>query len=246
MMNFGHQLTLALSRTAHEEGMVREQTELLGYLNGTLNFGTVLEQRLAWQRKFRASLVDSSISRTTEDYARAGAFLTKALRKCLDEWICTGFDRNGLETPQARVLGDRRSETKTARLIKDWLLENPGSHIVLEDGQILDVFAPEHDVSVVQGTPIAESQHEVGRLLVRFMRSSVKHALAKCANLRCDQAYYVRNKPRQLYKGKTFCANCRSSDLTRKWVSRNMEAIEQLAERRPKHSVNEKEAYATR
>lgn len=206
------------------------------------------------------------------------------LKECAKDWLQSGFDQDEIEEPYKRCLYTFERKSPASTLLWNWIKANPRRIVLTPSGEIsLDLS---HPIEAETRSDAAQVNAAVVSHLLHLMSSPLKWKLSQCAS--CAR-FYFREKPRELYKRPTYCAECRrgatamrrtkekrdaENDLlwqraecawaewqqlsdkkqrefagkmvdfiagriadlgkTRKWVSRNLKAIEKRMESQPK------------
>jgi len=151
-----------------------------------------------------------------EIYIDAERKFESLVRQYMDEWISTGLGFTpGEEFPRRRNIealmaqghpGGRRNAAQAARY---YLNANPPTAQLLRDGGLHLVFPLESFRLDGNDNPLVDAEEEAVRLFAAFLVSDLRFNIAKCQNSDCG-VYYLRKKPRSLYKRRTYCLSCRS------------------------------------
>jgi len=206
-----------------------DTSQFLGYLNGTRNYGQDLK---LWIRGNRMMALENTnpanatwASMAIEhfqfaadgDYAEAGNCVKTRLRMYVDQWLASGFDANGLEEPQKRHLLPEHSTPNSdlTTFLNRWLSTHHPQATVFATGEIRQQYSRRTEVTRDNAvSPIQDANDELARELIYYLQSPLKWTLTRCANAKCGH-YYVRRRPRALYKSPTYCSACRRSATAR-------------------------------
>jgi hypothetical protein len=138
---------------------------------------------------------------------RADKVFFEAFRGMVDQWIDSGIDENGIETPPSRyVCGLPHGYSESLfDVLAGWLGRHMPKPMLMSDGTIgiLDQPPSQHGLEPEIYAREAAIYH-----LKELLDSPCPHRLARCRNPKC-RIYFVRKRERKgSIKRGTYCGNC--------------------------------------
>jgi hypothetical protein len=189
---------------------------ILSYLNGGRHWGRLI-------------LPDFARKYTREEIIRTDAEFLKTLRALVDQWIDSGINEDGIETPSSRyVRGLPKGYSESLfDILHRWLGRNMPKTVLMNEGKIgildqrpnlygeLELDAYAHESAIFY--------------LKELLECPAPHRLGKCRNPKC-RTYFIRKRARngEIKRG-TYCGKCQligASERTR--LSRQRRKNQQL------------------
>jgi len=144
---------------------------------------------------------------TPEEILRADAAFLTTLRALVDQWIDSGINEDGVETPSSRyVRGLPKGYSESLfDILHGWLGRNMPKPALLGDGKIgildqrPDLYGLELD---------AYARESAIFYLKELLECPAPHRLGRCKNPKC-RTYFVRKRERkgEIKRG-TYCGSC--------------------------------------
>jgi len=144
---------------------------------------------------------------TPEALRRADAAFLTTLRALVDQWIDSGINEDGTETPSSRyVRGLPRGYSESLfDILCGWLGRNMPKPLLSSDGRIGIIDQPPNHYGLEAETYARE---QAIYYFKELLESPVPHRLGKCKNPEC-RTYFARKRERNggIKRG-TYCGNC--------------------------------------
>jgi len=148
-----------------------------------------------------------AMNHTAEQIKRADATFLRAFRALVDQWIDSGIDEDGIETPSRRyVRGLPKGYSESLfDILLEWLSRNMPRPALMNEGRIgiLDQRPSP------QGMDLETYAHESAvYFLKELLECPTPHRLGRCRNTKC-RAYFARKRVRtgNIKRG-TYCGKC--------------------------------------
>src|SRR5271157_4593137 len=144
---------------------------------------------------------------TPEGILHADAVFLKTLRALVDQWIDSGINEDGTETPSSRyVRGLPKGYSESLfDILHGWLCRNMPKPALMNDGRIAILDQPPNP----HGLEAEEYAREAAiSYFKELLESPVPHRLGRCKNPKC-RTYFARKRERKgdIKRG-TYCGKC--------------------------------------
>lgn len=128
--------------------------------------------------------------------------VSRWLRHSIDEWLATGLNPDGSESPSSR---DLFRTTNAVWAVLRYSEEHPASFSFFPSfsGPVLTIGEP-HRLSDKWNEFFLEAVKEADRYFTSFMASDWKNSLCQCRLARCSR-YFLASRLRRSYQYGTFC-----------------------------------------
>lgn len=144
---------------------------------------------------------------TAEAIQYADAIFIKTLRAFADQWIASGVNEDGTETPcQRYVRGLPKGYSESLfDILHGWLNRNMPKPALMTEGRIAIL----DQLPNLRGLTVEEYARECAIYwLKELLESPARHCLARCSNPKCG-VYYVRKRQHKgNIKRGTYCGKC--------------------------------------
>jgi hypothetical protein len=157
--------------------------------------------------RLRRLSLDESYS--AKQISTADAVYLDALRAVVDQWIDSGIDAAGIESPLTRNVSTVPSGYSHSlyEILADWFPRNTPVPKLMDDGTIIVVALPLRP-RLGAATPWIYARDCAILDFQDLLETSGSHKLARCANQQCRR-YYLRNRLRaNVIKRGTYCHRC--------------------------------------
>jgi hypothetical protein len=158
---------------------------------------------------------------------------TESLRSLVNQWIDSGKDIDGVETPTKRSVSKTPPGYKRSLrdILRDWYDRRaPGTDVddrTGEDVIIIREPSPSERIALMDedwpaGRLMADAYEMAIYWLHKLLNSAGSYRVARCQNAECRSPYYVRERMRrEPIKRGTYCQNCANvGSITRVQASR--------------------------
>jgi hypothetical protein len=184
---------------------------LLAVLNGEYTIDDLLEERQRHLGRWYWKVP----SKQLEAFKAATDAHPQQLRSCIDEWIDSGFGKDG-ETPDGRSL--YFGAPTALKIAQSYIKRHPPRMSFSELGAAKFSFS---QMSWRNLNPFSEVKEDAARMLASLFASSWKNTICKCRY--CEQYFQIAN-PTRTYKRGTFCSRrCNSRASANEITSRKRE-----------------------